>query len=43
MPFKCFGDEELSNLREVIEMLLEGGEPVFDAEFVGTQSVVIVE
>jgi len=34
-------DELNSNLREVIEMLAEGGEPEFDAEFVGTQSVLI--
>ena len=33
-------DELNSNLREVIEMLLEDGEPEFDAEFVGTQSVL---
>lgn len=36
-------DELQENLREVIEMLLEDGEPVFDAEFVGTQSVMIAE
>ena len=29
-------DELNSNLQEVIEMLLEDGEPQFDAEFVGT-------
>lgn len=34
-------DELNSNLREVIEMLLEDGEPEFDAEFVGTQSVLV--
>jgi predicted RNase H-like HicB family nuclease len=34
--------EELHrNLREVIEMLLEDGEPQLDAEFVGTQSITI--
>jgi len=34
--------EELeSNLREVIEMLLEDGEPMMDAEFVGTQNITI--
>jgi predicted RNase H-like HicB family nuclease len=34
--------EELQeNLREVIEMLLEDGEPDLDAEFVGTQSITI--
>ena len=36
-------DELQRNLREVIEMLLEDGEPVLDAEFVGTQSVMIGE
>ena len=34
--------EELSaNLREVIEMLLEDGEPVLDGEYVGTQTVLV--
>ncbi len=34
--------EELrDNLREVIEMLLEDGEPQFEAEFVGTQSIAV--
>jgi predicted RNase H-like HicB family nuclease len=34
--------EELNrNLKEVIELLLEEGEPKFDAEFVGTQNVVV--
>lgn len=34
--------EELNrNLKEVIEMLLEDGEPQLDAEFVGTQSVIV--
>jgi predicted RNase H-like HicB family nuclease len=32
-------DELNRNLREVIEMLLEDGEPKLEAEFVGTQSV----
>jgi predicted RNase H-like HicB family nuclease len=36
-------DELQRNLREVIEMLLEDGEPVFDTEFVGTQSMMIVQ
>lgn len=36
-------DELQENLREVIAMLLEDGEPVFDTEFVGTQSVMIAE
>jgi predicted RNase H-like HicB family nuclease len=34
-------DELQSNLREVIEMLLEDGEPPLDSEFVGTQTVMI--
>ena len=34
--------EELAeNLREVIEMLLEDGEPAFEAEFIGTQTLQI--
>ncbi|MEW5929546.1 MAG: type II toxin-antitoxin system HicB family antitoxin [Gemmatimonadota bacterium] len=34
--------EELNqNLREVIEMLLEDGEPEMEAEFVGTQTVKV--
>lgn len=34
--------EELNqNLREVISMLLEDGEPAMDAHFVGTQMVTI--
>jgi predicted RNase H-like HicB family nuclease len=34
--------EELNeNLREVIAMLLEDGEPKFEAEFVGTQNVAL--
>ncbi|MDE3068991.1 MAG: type II toxin-antitoxin system HicB family antitoxin [Verrucomicrobiota bacterium] len=32
-------DELNRNLREVIEMLLEEGEPELEAEFVGTQAV----
>ena len=32
-------DELQTNLREVIEMLLEDGEPVLESEFVGTQSI----
>jgi predicted RNase H-like HicB family nuclease len=32
--------EELeANLREVIEMLLEDGEPRFESEFVGTRTI----
>ena len=34
-------DELKSNLHEVIEMILEDGEPDLDAEFVGTQSITV--
>jgi predicted RNase H-like HicB family nuclease len=34
-------DELQRNLREVIEMLLEDGEPDLDAEFIGTQSITV--
>jgi predicted RNase H-like HicB family nuclease len=34
-------DELNQNLREVIEMLLEDGEPKIEAEFVGTQTVKV--
>ena len=34
-------DELQRNLREVIEMLLEDGDPVLEAEFVGTQSITV--
>ncbi|MBM3179685.1 MAG: type II toxin-antitoxin system HicB family antitoxin [Chloroflexi bacterium] len=34
-------DELRDNLREVIEMLLEDGEPEFETEFIGTQEVVV--
>ena len=34
-------DELAGNLKEVIEMLLEEGEPKLEAEFIGTQSVVV--
>jgi predicted RNase H-like HicB family nuclease len=34
-------DELNRNLREVIEMLLEGGDPAIETEFVGTQKVTI--
>ena len=34
-------DELNANLKEVIEMLLEDGEPTPDAEFVGTQLVAV--
>lgn len=32
-------DELNENLREVVAMLLEDGEPVLDAEFVGIQTI----
>ncbi len=32
-------DELNTNLREVVEMLLEDGEPMLEGEFVGTQRV----
>ena len=34
-------DELYGNLREVIEMLLEDGEPALETEFVGTQTLVV--
>ncbi len=34
-------DELQRNLREVIEMLLEDGDPNLEAEFVGTQSITV--
>ncbi len=34
-------DELNANLREVISMLLEDGEPHLEAEFLGTQNVAI--
>jgi predicted RNase H-like HicB family nuclease len=34
-------DELNRNLREVIEMLLEDGDPVIEGEFVGTQLVTV--
>lgn len=34
-------DELNQNLREVIEMLLEDGEPELEAEFIGTQQVAV--
>ena len=36
-------DELQSNLHEVIDMLLEDGDPVLEAEFIGTQMVAIAE
>jgi predicted RNase H-like HicB family nuclease len=32
-------EELVENLREVLAMLLEDGQPKFDAEFIGTQSI----
>jgi len=34
-------DELNRNLREVIDMVLEDGEPELDAQFVGTQTVTV--
>ena len=34
-------DELNNNLREVIEMLLEDGDPTLDGEFIGTQRVTV--
>jgi len=34
-------DELQKNLREVIEMLLEDGEPVLQTEFIGIQTVMV--
>lgn len=34
-------DELNTNLREVIGMILEDGEPSLETEFIGTQNVVI--
>ena len=34
-------DELLVNLREVVAMLLEDGEPQLEAEFVGTQAISV--
>jgi len=34
-------DELQSNLREVIEMLLEEGDPSFESVFIGTQTVEV--
>jgi predicted RNase H-like HicB family nuclease len=34
-------DELQRNLREVIEMLLEDGEPALETEFIGIQTVVV--
>ena len=34
-------DELNRNLREVIELLLEDGEPTLEGEFIGTQTVLL--
>ena len=34
-------DELKQNLQEVIEMLLEDGEPRLESEFVGTQNILV--
>ncbi len=34
-------DELRRNLKEVVEMLLEDGEPKFDSEFVGIQTIQV--
>lgn len=34
-------DELKHNLQEVIEMLLEDGEPEIEAEFIGTQNIIV--
>ncbi len=34
-------DELNSNLREVLDMLLEDGDPTLEAEFVGIQQVLV--
>ncbi len=34
-------DELQANLRKLIEMLLEDGEPKLEAEFVGTQCIAV--
>ena len=34
-------DELQQNLREVVAMLLEDGEPEIEAEFIGTQTVAV--
>jgi predicted RNase H-like HicB family nuclease len=34
-------DELIHNLREVIELLMEEGQPVVEGEFVGTQLITV--
>ncbi|HIC91270.1 MAG TPA: type II toxin-antitoxin system HicB family antitoxin [Syntrophaceae bacterium] len=35
-------DELKRNLQEVIEMLLQDGEPELEGEFIGTQNIMVV-
>ncbi len=34
-------DELSENMREVVEMLLDDGEPVMETDFVGTQTLIV--
>ena len=34
-------DELSENMREVVEMLMEDGEPQMEADFVGTQTLIV--
>ena len=34
-------DELNQNLREVVEMLIEDGEPMLEAEFISTQNIAV--
>ena len=34
-------DELKSNLQEVVELILESGEPKLEAEFIGTQTITV--
>ena len=34
-------DELYRNLHEVLEMLLEDGQPILETEFVGTQTIMV--
>jgi predicted RNase H-like HicB family nuclease len=34
-------EELLSNLKEVIELILEGGEPEFESEFIGLHNLEV--
>ena len=35
-------DELKANMQEVVEMLLEDGDPVLESEFVGVQQIAVV-